>query len=220
MRLVSALFGIFFLLLGSANAQADKNTRCPTISAIAPPGLLVPGSPIKYTADIKGDIPSSSILRWSIDKGEILEGQGTTTLVVVDRNPAAGEINITATLEVIGLPEGCSNTVAVTYNVMFCFPPPTIFDDFAVKGATLDKARLDRLINFLSESPNSTAYIIQYFPQNFTKKRIDSRVKQTSEYLRNSRLIPAENFTILAAQGTQTRTKFYIVPAGATPPRP
>ncbi len=155
---------------------------------------------------------------WTVSTGEILEGQGTSSIKVSKKDYNE---NTTATVEIEGLPEGCSNTASETGAVCRCMYP-TLFDEFSIPTSRIEKVRLDNLINELGNNPNAQAFIVEYFKPNTPKKVIAQKIQKITDYFVNIKRLEKERFTILAAdsEDEQNRTKFWIVPPGAKSPQP
>ena len=170
----------------------------------------MPGEPVKYTSELKGTIPPNIKYRWSIDKGRIVDGQGTPVLTVIFQN--AGDANVTATLDVIGLPRGCPNRVSELYAIAID-PGFIVVDEFTIAVTKIDKKRLDHL--FSSRANDDFVYIIEYFPPKTSQRTIDRKLRLTSDYLTIRKKIPGSEFKILTGRDSPLRTKYYLVPPGS-----
>ncbi|HVG39047.1 MAG TPA: hypothetical protein VM870_07165 [Pyrinomonadaceae bacterium] len=86
-----------------------QKPECPTIAVECPTGEHPEGDQWLYKVTVT-DAPEETELsyHWEISRGEILEGQGTTSIKV----EADGVDAITVTVEVGGLGEGCTNTAS------------------------------------------------------------------------------------------------------------
>ncbi len=102
--------GLLAQQVESRKSAAALNIECPTISVSCPDDM----SPkiVTYSAHISGLEPSQKITyKWSISRGKIKSGQGTSSIAVERPDDMNG---LTATVEIGGLPAACSNAASCT----------------------------------------------------------------------------------------------------------
>jgi hypothetical protein len=113
----------------------EQASSCPSITVTSKvynpmSGIMLngacPGSPISFTAAVTGVDPQQKYtLHWTVSAGEIVEGQGTSS-IRVSTDKAIGA-RVTATVELVGLsglkPE-CSKTAEESVGVAICCLPP------------------------------------------------------------------------------------------------
>ncbi len=87
-------------------AKKIKAAICPSSVAILEPAVAVaPGENLTFTAEVKGDGDYSDIgYKWLVSNGEIVEGQGTSTILVALHT---SERSITTRVEITGLLDEC-----------------------------------------------------------------------------------------------------------------
>ena len=89
--------------------------NCPTAITVTAPSTGVAGKTFEMIADIK-ELPKdlSVTYNWSVSKGTITSGQGTS-VITVDPGDEAG--SCTATVEIGGLPKECNRTASSTVDI-------------------------------------------------------------------------------------------------------
>jgi hypothetical protein len=206
---------LFFAV--AVSAQTNQTSNCPPID-VSGGGIAKPGEAQTFTASVENYDLSKLSFNWSVSTGEILEGQGTLSIKVLKKNDA-GE-NITATVEIKGLPQGCAKTASETGSP-FYGPYPRLFDEFSISELRIDKARLDYLVNKLGNDPNAQAFIIEYFKPKTPKRIINQKIQKITDYLVNQRKLEKDGFTISTAFRDEGNwTKVWIIPPGANLPQP
>lgn len=206
---------IFILALSlSAFSQTTENSNCPTISILGPAGIVAPNNPATYVVKIerKGKELKLEYI-WSVNAGEILEGQGTESLVV--KQPDAILI---VTVEIKGLPEGCESFSSETSCYLRPSEAEMIIDEFSIASTRIDKARIDYFLTELQNNPNDQGYIIEKFKKNTPKAAIKNKLKKLSDYLVKIRRFDPTRITIVHDLADENRTQFWRVPPGAETP--
>ena len=216
MKKFPLLFCLVVFLAGFAAAQTEQNASCPAVE-VSGGGVVDAESPMSFTVNVRDYDLSKLSFKWMVSAGKISKGQDTGSIEVSDYE--RGE-NVTATVEVKGLPEGCPNTASETGGSTYCPPPPRLVDEFGVTTNGDVKARMDSYFAALAADPNAQGYIINY--------GTDREIARRETQLRNSiafRKYDASRLTFVrgganpnGANGVWTR--FWIVPPGASPPTP
>jgi hypothetical protein len=96
----------FVFLVGAAwPSPWETQVECPALSVSCPSARDVT---VTFTATLS-NVGSNQTIKyyWTVSKGKIKSGQGTRT-IEVDASSTDSR-GLTATVEVIGLPEGCGN---------------------------------------------------------------------------------------------------------------
>ncbi len=204
---------------GASNPLCDgcDGSACPKISVIAPAGITEPGELFSFSAKIDGEVPKNVSYRWSVSKGEIIEGQGSLGIKV--KAEWKTEINLIATIEVIGSPEGCPNAASEISSAA-CNCTPILFDEFTSLASRIDKVRFDVWVEELRKRENATGYIIEYFLRKTAKKVVDKKIVLITSYLTKTKGLDAKSFKVVVVIDDQNRTKLYIVPPDAEFPAP
>ncbi|MGB7209405.1 MAG: hypothetical protein WBD27_12140 [Pyrinomonadaceae bacterium] len=204
---------------GANNPLCDRcdKTACPTISVIGPAGITEPGELFFFSAKIDGEVPKNISYRWSVSKGEVIEGQGSLSIKV--RAEWKTEITLTATLEVVGLPEGCPKAASETAGMTIDMGP-LLVDEFSLAPVRIDKPRLSSFVDELKRNKYSYGYIIEYFTPETKRRVLDRKVAMITNYLTKTKGIDPKGFKIVIVEGVKNRTKLYIIPPGADFPAP
>ncbi|HEX6183510.1 MAG TPA: hypothetical protein VFZ44_06335 [Pyrinomonadaceae bacterium] len=189
---------------------------CPNV-AIYCPDVQQAGTPITFTASVSGGTPGvTPVYNWVVSAGKILSGQGTAT-ITVDTAGLAGQ-PITATVEVAGYNLECR---AQCQAAVPAPPNPTKFDEFGELQRNDEKARLDVFAIELQNSPGAQGYIIGYGGRNKRYGTGAQRAQRARDYVVSTRGIEASRIVTLEGGARETgATELWIVPPGATPPRP
>ncbi len=168
---------IFILVFCFATfAQTDKNV-CPQIKFVSPNNLIGLDKPTNFIVKVTSNEGKNNLLyEWTFSRGKILKGQGTTQIEFIPNEEDEGA-NVTASVMISGLPEGCSDTYSDTFAIetLAIIEP---YDDFGKIALNDYRSRLDNLISKLANNPNSEGLITLEFAKN-------SRDKYKISLLRN-----------------------------------
>jgi hypothetical protein len=187
--------------------------ECPTISVSGPSGVTNPGDTMTFVATSNNP---SVTYNWTVSNGTIVSGQGTSSITVSTTSEMAGQ-NVTATVEIGGF-EDCSCPKTASETAPVAAPPGNQeIDQFGPQKPDEIKARIDNFYIALNNSPGSVGYIINY--------GTPAQVKATEAQIRKAiafRKYDVNRVRFVAGPdtGEGIRTKFVLVPPGATPPAP
>ncbi|PYS76926.1 MAG: hypothetical protein DMF66_12100 [Acidobacteria bacterium] len=189
---------------------------CPNVT-MSCPDVQQAGAPITFTASMSGGTPGvSPVYNWKVTAGTILSGQGTQT-ITVDTAGLAGQ-PIGATVEVAGYNLECR---ASCQSSVPAPPNPTKFDEIGEIQRDDEKARLDVFAIELQNSPSATGYVIAYGSRNKRFGTGQQRGDRAKEYLTRTRGIDASRVVVIDGGQRETGSmELWIVPPGASPPRP
>lgn len=189
---------------------------CPNVSIYCP-DVQQAGAPVTFTASVSGGTAGvTPVFNWKISAGKIISGQGTPT-ITVDTTGLAGQ-PISATVEVAGYNLECHATCQASVPAPI---NPTKFDEIGEVQRDDEKARLDVFAIELQNTPSATGYIIAYGSRNKRFGTGQQRGDRARQYLVETRGINASRLVVLdGGQRTTGSLQLWIVPPGATPPRP
>ncbi len=89
---------------------------CPTIEILKSVAAVEPGEVVAFTGHVSGGLQESVGYRWTVDGGDIIDGQDTPSITVL---VATGKLNLTLTLSIVSDPPlenfGCTNKVVTNY---------------------------------------------------------------------------------------------------------
>ncbi len=189
---------------------------CPNVSIYCPDTVQT-GAPITFTASVSGGTPGiTPVYRWRVSEGTILSGQGTSTITVDTAGLGGRQINATVEVEGYNLEcrASCQSSVPAP-------PEPRRSDEFGEIARDDEKARLDLFAIELQNSPGAQGYIIGYGGSRPRYGTGQARADRAREYLVRERGVDASRLVTVSG-GTRPAgvTELWIVPPGATPPRP
>jgi len=211
-------FALTIALLAAAVsvvAQEEPRADCPTISVTGPAGVWLPGETIWFTTELKGTSPKNISFQWSVDKGEIVNGQGTKDIQV--RSPSDTEPRLTATVSVIGFAEGCRAKASDT-----AF---TIIDPGPIKVGTIRSAaagdyerELAKFAQELKDSPNSQGYVWFGNRKDTAQQEIESMERFVLGFLVNKEKIDRSRITTGRVYEGAEIVELWRVPPGVDNP--
>lgn len=184
---------------------------CPAISVTPPPKALSADEPYVFVANVSDEKDRDELsYYWLVDKGKIIEGQGTKTIKVSAKNLA--ETYISASVHISGLPNICldwaSDAAIVTYDY-----DSLLFDEFGkIKKDELEK-RIRKFESELRKEPSSTGYLINYG----TPKQIAEIEKLIRNFISTRGYDASRMVFVNSGTEKEVRTRLWIVPQGADP---
>lgn len=194
----------------SAVTRAQEDMQCPQISITGPAGLTEPGEVAPFTVVVAHSTLQLQKLeyKWTSSTGAIEDGQGTTSIRVRQLRREG----LTATVEILGLPEGCPYQ-ASEYAPYEVGPQAIAIGEVSVARPRLTKAISMEIKKTLSERPGSQLFVI-------VGGTVRHREEATASIIRDlSRLkINRSRITISPSTDNSASIKFYAVPPGASNP--
>jgi hypothetical protein len=189
---------------------------CPNVSIYCP-DVVQTGAPITFTASVSGGTAGvTPVYNWRVSEGTILSGQGTSTITVDTAGLGGRQIN--ATVEVAGYNLECR---ASCQSSIPAPPEPRRSDEFGEIARDDEKARLDLFAIELQNSPGAQGYIIGYGGSRPRFGDGQRRADRAREYLVTQRGVEASRLvTVNGGSRATGSTELWVVPPGATPPRP
>ncbi len=211
------LIVLFFLAVAPAGASlAQPPANCPKIDVLGPAGINQPGEPFMFTAVVNGDMPKNVSFQWEVTGGELVAGQGTLKASAV-AEWKEGTASLTATLTVLGLPDGCPRSVSESAGVV-CQCVSVLIDEFGRLPNRALRTRLNKFFTELSNHPNNQGYIIVYG----TEKEMSSREQFVAKEVM-FRNFDRSRITIVrggAHPDGVVYTRLHRIPPGASNPAP
>lgn len=188
---------------------------CVSVGVTGPSGLTKPGDTMTFTANVGGS--GDYTYNWSVSAGTIESGQGTSSIVVRTTNDMGGQ-NVTASVEVGGLCPECPRNASETAGVE---KPgePILVDEYGKLKDDDVKARVDNFYIQLNNNPSAQGYAVIYGTPAQIKKQKAQIMKAIN---RPGSGQDASRITFIEGpdDGSGGKVKFYVVPAGVTPPNP
>lgn len=211
--LIVSIFTLFFAI--AVSAQTTQTSNCPTLD-VTGGGVVEPGEPLTFTANLVGDYDLSKLtFNWTISGGEIIEGQGTSTIKALRKN---NNENITAMVEVTEPSRGCVLSDSETGSPI-CLKSVRLFDEYGPLSSGDFKARLQNLFVELGNDLGAQGYMIIYG----TNRQIAQRKKLFLDGMAFLKL-DASRLTMVNGGanpfGKGVWSRVWIVPPGAENPTP
>lgn len=203
---------------GATRPNCDEcvSNQCPKISVYGPAGVTQRGEKFVFTAQLDGSLPMNLSYRWEVSNGRIAEGQGTLKMSA-DAEWQEWGATVTATLNVLGLPDACPKSASTSAGVT-CMCSSVFIDEFGRLENKALRKRLDNLFAELASHPTNQGYIIIYG----TEREMRSRERLIRNHI-PVRGFDSSRITIVRA-GTHPSgtvfTRLYRVPPGAENPTP
>ncbi|NJM53020.1 MAG: hypothetical protein HC846_06250 [Blastocatellia bacterium] len=184
------------ILIAGSVLSALAQSSCPTIFVTGSSSLTPIGDSITFTAKVEGIEFEKIKFEWTVDKGTITNGQGTSTINVATNVDIAGQ-TVTATVKISGLPQDCKNEATESSEV--AAKPPRIIhdpkiDEYVKLSWRNEKIRLESIANELINNDKAMAYFIVYTNEKNTPNHLKSeRLKLENISLRNSKFQKTES---------------------------
>lgn len=194
-------------LLAAVSVSAQVNPQCPAVSVDGPMSVPQPGELIPFTVTVK---PTESILtyKWTVEYGEIVDGQGTRAIKVrsASRLP-------TAIVEVGGLPQECPNRASESVSGDAGITPrASKLDSFSLPLSRVSENRFESIAAAVKNNPTGQFYI--FLPA--VKSVRDMFVHRLYSYIHGDFDLP--RVTLIEVSAKSRIIEIWIVPPGATPP--
>jgi hypothetical protein len=144
-----ALFWLLFTISLAA--------QCPTVKVIGPKVITAPGDDMVFRAEV-GVMGPKLEYSWSIDKGTIIDGQGTPAITVLADPSLVGK-SVTATVQVSGLPSSCNGFSSATAGIANIICALSLVDSWTKLKPNDTRARLDSFFIGLIQNPEHVGFI-------------------------------------------------------------
>jgi hypothetical protein len=196
---------------------SDCIPPCPTLSISCPTDQVTAGSPATVSVNLSGGDPNASVTyNWTVSAGTISGGQGSPS-ITIDTTGLEGQ-NVTATVELGGLPPECDRTESCSFSVAAVAIGPRKFDEYADLKFNDEKARLDNFAIQLQQEPGTQGYYVIF---GSCEGEADQRSARAVDYLVNNRGIDRSRITVVNGGCRETLTvELWLRPTGATEPTP
>jgi hypothetical protein len=191
---------------------------CPTVNISCPTDQVQAGTPATVSVNLSGgDANASVTYNWSVSAGTISGGQGSPS-ITIDTTGVDG--NITATVEIGGLPPECQRTASCSFSVLPIIRKIdcTKFDEYSDLKFNDEKARLDNFAIQLQQQPGAQGYYVIF---GSCDGEADQRSARAVDYLVNNRGIDRGRIVVVNGGCRETLTvELWVCPTGAAAPTP
>jgi hypothetical protein len=211
---------LLFVLSLPAFGQ-ETSPPCPTILISGPAGVTNIGDSVPFSLSVGKEMELyQPTYRWTAKTGDIVVATDKRSALVT--NPDLIGKNLTVTVEVDGLPQGCPNKASET---MSYDPPPRPSQIAEIKGslARVSVSHLDRILSTVKRNPAARLYILisagKTNSTSIKRKNLDILSKLNSRDLQ-SVLHNGMRITFVDSDKKDDKVVFWLVPAGADSPTP
>lgn len=178
-RLISTTI---FTLICSISVFSQNRSVCPTVKMTSPNTITKAGDVMTFAASIIGEIENSELeYKWNVSIGEIVSGQEKPVITVMTTLDMAGG-NVTATVEINGLPAGCENKFSEIGGIAHILNNLDCFCDFSPKSVFEEMAILDNILIQLRNNTDLIAIFYLFFEKNPSSKQLDKRIRKMINY--------------------------------------
>lgn len=194
--------------------DCEPECECPTVSVTGPSAVVEAPATMTFTANLNGGSQDAPTYNWTVDKGTIVEGQGTPTITVSTEGLV--DTTVTATVEVGGLCATCPPVSDSETGVVAPVPGPIEIDNFGPLSNDDVRQRLDNYFTELQNNPSDQGYIINYGPA----RQVTARERLIRNHINLRRFDASRIVIVNGGEEPEIRTRLFRVPQGATAPTP
>lgn len=211
--LAASIFVLTFCLFAFG-----QKSNCPEINVNGPASYPQPEEEFSYTVTLDEKAEKLELeYVWSVDKGEIIKGQGTRQIIVKYHNFDSTTI---ATVEIKGLPKNCPSSFSdSTLAIYDPIPQAKLIDELLTSDSQIDSAKFDKITTALKDNQWSTVFIIIYADEKTPPKRLEQKQIQIRKYIKDKNVPPDRIVIVIGGEGKDL-IRLWLVPAGAKPPTP
>ena len=187
-----------------------KDCDCPTsVDVPDAPVAVAGGENLSFTASVVGGSQDSPTYNWSVDKGSIISGQGTSTITV--STDGLNDTTVKANVTVGGLCDSCTNNTDSGTGIITAKPTPVFITEIGKVPADTVRAEVDQFFIELQNRPNATGYIVNYG----SARDVAKREKLIKNHM-TLRSFPQDRMVFVkGGVESQIRTRLWVVPVGA-----
>lgn len=212
---------ILLFVLSLPGLGQEISSTCPLISISGPAIVPNVGDSIRFSLSVGKEMERyQPIYMWTATTGDIVVATDKKSALVT--NPDLIGKNLTVTIEVDGLPQGCPNKASET---MSYDPPPSPSQIAEIKGslARVSAAYFDRILSTLKRNPSARLYIVisagKIESTSIKRKKAEILSKLNSRDFQ-SILHDGMRITLVDSGKKDDKVVFWLVPAGADSPTP
>lgn len=203
---------LIFLHSTTAFSQTENKEKqdCPAVDVIPPPSVVRVGETMRFSSKLTGNTNLGKLeYKWAVDKGKIIEGQGTDSiLVVLDEE---GDTTVVATVHIVNQ-KSCDLFASDAGIVCFC-GDPLVLDEFGELPNDEIRARIDNVFISLQSEPGTKAALINFG----SKKDIQTREKLINNHIKFRKYDKNRIIFVDGGKEETIRTRIWLVPEGVDP---
>ncbi len=145
---------------------------------------------------------------WTVSAGTITKGQGTQVIEVWTTREMNNS-NVTATVEISGLPKDCARTSSETTFVSSGFHPNQI-DEFGKLPKNDIRGRLDVLFHEVLNNKDQVGFIALRRPPGSSQQRLKERSDLIKRHI-TFRKFPRERIVVCAEPGIKEQGEYTVI---------
>ena len=212
-KVLSAIIFVFLFCL-STFAQ-NESSQCPSITILGPSEIVQPHEILFFTATISGEVKNyNTKYKWTVDKGTIIEGQGTTVIRV--STEGLSDTTVTATFEIVGLPKDCVNIDSETGVVapVLSWEPLDRYDKISFPD---ELVRFDSFLVELYRNSNyeGLVWITTDKDESFTD--VKKHIRKLVKHIKHRKIAPGRIFFLIEKAEYRSTTIFTIFEGSKLP---
>jgi hypothetical protein len=164
------LISVFLSTAPSITLAQTPAPVCPEWKVVPPSGIVQPHDQMTFSLDFGSHVftrPKGIV--WSVEKGIIVEGQGTESIKVVSSSNK-DIFSMITNVVVSGLPPHCPNTVTEVTPVAPIIDPHPI-DEFGEISRNDQRGRLDLFFSEIHNNPSDIGFLFIYQPDERTAQK-------------------------------------------------
>ncbi|NOT46290.1 MAG: hypothetical protein HOP17_00875 [Acidobacteria bacterium] len=163
-----------------------------------------------------GPFPDNENLgyKWEISAGTIIEGQGKP-VIVVQTTREMNMTNLTATVELSGLPNGCKNSSSNDAAIAPVCVLPITLDEWGFLPVRDEMARIDVAGMELRNRPESHLLFMIGIGAKETQRSAQIRANRIKRQLVSKMGFAAERIHFVYSSGERHYTRIYLAPKDA-----
>jgi hypothetical protein len=207
MRLILSTVLLCVLFALSTTAQVD----CPALSVTGPAGIVMRGATAVFSVAESPKQRQGLSFKWEITRGRIIAGAGTSEITVL-ANTEEPVTSITATVTVIGLPEGCENSASETAGVAILFHYYPI-DEYIKIPYNDERGRLDIALAEMKKKPTNFQFLfVLKAPTKASNASVAARKRQIEKHIVALRKFSKARLNFTRRESDDISTVIYILP--------
>lgn len=206
MSSLKLLIAVLLLMPAAAGAQ-----QCPRIEVTCPTEMLEQGTPMTFSASVRGGDPNAQYpFNWTVSAGTITGGQGTPSMTL-DTTGLGGQ-NIKVTVEAEGLPETCKRSESCEARVMPPSLAPHPIDRYRNLKFEDEKARLDNFAITLIQEPPMRGFIVVSAGEGVRPEEARRKARRALSYVTNKRGIDPARVVLVYDGLSDGTTVLWVLP--------
>lgn len=202
---------LLFTLLPFSVSAVIAQSECLKLEVVGPSGIVTRGENAVFSVGEPLKRKDGLAFKWKITRGTIIAGAGTSEITVLadTKEPVA---TITATVTVIGLPEGCENSASETAGVAILFHSYPI-DEYIKIPYNDERGRLDvALAEMKRKNPNFQFLFVLKAPAKASNASLAARKRQIEKHIVVFRKFSKTRLHFIRRESDDVSTAIYILP--------